>query len=503
MDNDHKLYKTAPMQQQVEALRRLKGKQAYALFMEQGTGKTWCILNWAAQLWADGKIEAVLVFAPNGVQDQWIDDQIPAHMPDWCDYVARSWSATMGKKQTQDFDRFMHSETRALKILTINWEALGHKRMLAVIDEFLKLHPRCMGVADESDMIKNPAAKRTKALLWRRRLFSHRVILSGTPAAQSPFDMWAPMNWLDPSILGHSFVTFKATYAQMVDATDPLMFAIRSKIGTRYLPQIVAKDDHGRPMYRNLDRLQQIVSAHSYRVLKADCLDLPDKVYCRRYVELSGKQRLIYNEAVATLRIEWERADGNPAMSIATKLTILGRLQQIVGGFTPDAMPIHADPGDNPKLAALVETVLLQPNAIIWAHYVAEIEMLVDVLSEYGEVVAYYGDVARGQRRKAVADFRTGEARFFVGNQQAGGVGLNLAVSSFMHYFSNAFPLRTRLQSEDRAHRHGMPDAKLTLYDYEAKGTIDRKIINTLRNRLSIADAVMGDTRPDGWLNEI
>lgn len=496
-------YRTKPMSQQREALRRLAGRNAYALFMEQGTGKSWVVINWAADLYLKGKLDAVIVLAPNGVQDQWVIDQIPEHMPEEVPYNAFAWGAGMGVRLTKQFEAFRKDCSGALKILTINMESLGQKRGLDVITNFLVNQGKVMLVVDESDMVKNPGAGRTKALLKLRRLAAYRIILSGTPAAQSPFDLWAPFNFLDPTILGSSYFAFKAKYAEMISPTDGLAFAIRARTGSSRLPQVVAKDDQGQPKYRHLDQLQKAIAPHSYRVLKRDCIDLPDKVYARRYVDLAPKQRAIYNEAVRTLRIEWEAADGSPQTSIATKLTILGRLQQIAGGFLPDQQSLfEEDPTDNPKVAALLETIKRQQKAIVWARYIPEIEMLVQVLSNLGETVAFYGDVSRDNRKKAVAAFQSGEARFFVGNQQAGGVGLNLTAATFTHYYSNAFPLRTRLQSEDRNHRKGTTQ-KITYYDYEAKGTVDRKIITTLQNRLSIADAVMGDQRSGEWLNEI
>ena len=71
---------TKGMAHQIQALQRMAGRSSYALFMEQGTGKTWALLADAERLYAKGQIDCLLVVAPNGVHTNWINREIPAHI---------------------------------------------------------------------------------------------------------------------------------------------------------------------------------------------------------------------------------------------------------------------------------------------------------------------------------------------------------------------------------------------------------------------------------------
>lgn len=496
-------FKTKPFEQQRTALRRLspddpaKAREFYGLLMEQGTGKSKTGIDWVGMLYETGQIDSVVVVAPNGVHDAWVIGQIPEHCA--VPFSAYSWSSTgvISKRGKKEFAEFCATADE-LAIMTINAEALAFESGREAVTQFMKGR-RTAVIIDEVDMFKNSRSKRTKwALKKLRRIAAFRMIMSGTIGSETPFDLWAPFNFLHPSILGDSFATFRAEYAKMLPTWDPLMKSIAKSLPKgRPLPDIVAKDADGRPAYRNLDRLQAKIKEHSFRVLKEDCLDLPPKLYVRRYVELTHEQRRIYNDAIRTMRIEWD-----DKMTLLTKLTLLLRLQQIIGGFLPDETPIFAKPEDNPKLAALLSDLEHQGNrqAIIWAAFVPEIKMIADVLGK--RAAAYYGGTSGKDRTTIRKAYQAGDLQYFVGNPTVGGVGLNeLVGATYAHYFSNAYSLRIRLQSEDRSHRIGT--VSITYFDYEAMNSNDRRIINLLKGKRATAELVTGDFRKEDWLNEI
>ena len=142
-------------------------------------------------------------------------------------------------------------------------------------------------------------------------------------------------------------------------------------------------------------------------------------------------------------------------------------------------------------------------KVIIWATYVSDIENIVAELKKaYGEAstVAYYGAVDPKVRQKQITLFqeKNGPTRYFVGNPQTGGYGITLTAASTVVYYSNSYDLEKRLQSEDRAHRIGQTN-KVTYVDLICEKTVDEKIVKALRNKVNIANEILGEDLKD-WI---
>jgi SNF2 family DNA or RNA helicase len=501
--NELSKYKTKPYQHQLDCLQKHGQKRAFALLAEMGTGKTWIIINNAADLWASGELDACLIFAPNGVHSNWTERELPKHMPDWVNYKAASWVSGAKKADKEALEALYdlpEDGSRRLRILTMNWEALQSKRGFEEAKRFANSSGKLMIVADESSCIKNPAAARTKALMELRKFSHYRRTMDGTPINNSPFDTFAPFTFLDPTILGTtSFYSFKAEYAEMLHDGDPRLEAIKKKItngGTRRspTPQIVATGSDGRPKYRNLPKLTRLIEPHSFRVLKKDCLDLPEKIYKTVLFDLTKEQKAIYDKAKDECRLVLEGEE-----TPFNKLVAVTKLAQITSGYYVHPLsnvPVRIE-GDNPKLDCLSDRVHhivgdLGEKVIIWARYRIEIEDIVKRLKKDGfnDIVEYHGGTSDVERSENIDAFMNGSANIFVGNQQAGGTGITLTSASYMIYFSNNFSLRDRLQSEDRAHRIGQ-DKNVTYINLAAKGTIDEGVIRALESKKDIADIII------------
>lgn len=508
-------FKTEPYDHQRKVFGLSRDLPVYAILAEQGTGKSKIVIDTAAWLFGKGDIRALFVIAPNGVHTNWVVNEIPTHLPDHIPYRMAQWVAAPKKVEKEALEALWDADdTLSLRILSMNIEALSTPRGTAYARKFLNAFPSMM-VIDEASKIKTPGAKRTRSTIALGKHAPYRRILTGTLITQSPLDAYAPFKFLDPDILGHSsFVTFKSHFAEWEQHMN-------YKTGKTY------KTVTG---YRNLDELQQKIQSHSFRILKADCLDLPEKVYERRYVELTPTQKRLYKAMSEQLRAEFE--GGEIKASIA--LTKLLRLQQIVGGFAPVEDPytpgqaewierdlvdakIHAIDDKNPRIEVMLDAIEESlGKVIIWARFRAELEAIEKKLTEvYGEgsVAAYHGGVKKGDREDGVARFqgrraiidpkthmRVGweevppekQARFFVGQQHSAGYGLTLTAANTVIYYSNDFSLEARLQSEDRAHRIGQT-SHVTYIDLEARNTIDSRIIAALRTKKNIADMVTGD----------
>jgi SNF2 family DNA or RNA helicase len=404
----------------------------------------------------------------------WVDQEIPIHVPDYVDKKVVAWKQSTSQKYMSELKSMMNNNFE-LKIMVMNVEAFSTKRG----SDFARLFliGRSMMIIDESTTIKNPKAKRTKAILDLRKETKYRRILTGSPVTQSPMDLWAQMDFLDPEILGQSsYYAFRTRYAVVIEAT--------AAGGTHRYQKIVK--------FRNLKELGDRVAPHSYRILKKDCLDLPDKVYTKREVELSDEQKKAYGEmkanAMAILKGE--------SMTAVNVLTQLIRLHQITCGHMKTDSAEILDLKNN-RLDELMHILgETSGKVIIWANYIHDIQAIEKAISaEYGtsSCCTYYGATPTEERQKCINAFQGKTSiRFFIGNTQTGGYGITLTAASTVIYYSNNYDLEKRIQSEDRAHRIGQEN-KVLYIDLVTKGTVDEKIIQSLRNKVNIAKEISGE----------
>lgn len=458
------MFKTRPFDHQRKAFYLSRDKESFALLMEQGTGKTKVVLDNAAYLYGKGKITALVVIAPNGVHRNWLSKEIPDHMPDWCPTKPVYYHSGMTKKETEAFDEVL-AETEMLKVFSFNVEAFVSDKATNFMKRVL-LSNEVMLVVDESSRIKRPGAKRTKIITKFSNMAKYRRIMTGTPVTKGPEDIYSQFKFLDHQILGYdSFYSFRARYC--------IMGGFENK-------QIVS--------YQNIDELTRNIEGHSFRVLKKDCLDLPEKIYQRHPVDLSPKQRKLYNQLRKDFiaELEGEQIDAPEA------ITRLLRLQQIVCGWFPMEEEVKPIDEKNPRLQALLDILSdIECKVIIWARFKADLRVIERALGELA--VAYHGEVSNDQRAISVERFQNDpKIRYFIGQPQSGGIGLTLTAAECAIYYSNSFDLETRLQSEDRCHRIGTKN-NVTYIDLESPKTIDTKIIKALRSKKSLADIVTKD----------
>jgi Superfamily II DNA/RNA helicases, SNF2 family len=494
------MYKTKPMKHQARCLKLHGDAPAFALSGDMGTGKTWIILNNAAQLWRRGLCNALLVFAPNGVQIAWIRKQLPAHMPDDVHWLAASWSSENTKAERQKVDDLLPTSTTLLRILTMNWEALATKKGQAIAQQFAMNSTMLMIACDESDWIGNPSALRTKGLMSLQHLSTWRRNLTGTPTNGSPYPLFSQYQFLDPRILNSpSYWAFKAEHAVMMPPHHPMIKAIVLKHDLKRIPQIEERDANGRPIYRNLDRLTTTLAPYTFRVLKKDCLDLPPKVYKPIYFKLTKEQRAVYRTAEYDLRLAY-----NGEVTTFHRIAIETKLAQITSGYFlhPDAGEPVRIPGKTPRMDLLIEqlkaVVSAGRQAIVWARYSVQIEDVAAACAALNiRPCTYYGQTKKDARTEAREAFQRGEIPVFIGNQQAGGTGIDLFNAYVTFYFSNDFSLRNREQSEDRVHRKGLTHTA-TYVDFIAEDTIDEAVVESLTKKKDVSASIMNAIQRKG-----
>jgi len=467
-------FKNKPFVHQQAYLQRFWEYQVAALFADMGTGKSFMLINNVAMLYDRGKLNGFLIVAPKGVYRNWYDTEIPKHLPDHVVYRMAIWSPNPRKAEQKAMDE-LFTVTEDLKILVMNVEAFSTAKGTAYAKRFLLVHNAMMAI-DESTTIKTPGSARSKNTEKVGRGARYRRILTGSPVTKSPMDLYQQCAFLSDDCLEvSSYYVFQARYAVTVER----------QLNTHSFKQIVG--------YRRLDELKEKLDRFAYRVKKEECLDLPDKLYVKREVDLTPEQLKYYNEMKA---FAMAQIDGG-LVSTVNALTQLMRLHQIVCGHVKldDGTVIELPNKRMDELLSVVEET--DGKLIIWANYRHDIEAIKLALSkEYGmnSVGMYYGDTEMDERKRVLEEFQNpdSEMRFFVGNPSTGGYGLTLTAANTMVYYSNSFDLEKRLQSEDRAHRIGQTK-NVTYIDLIAVGTVDEKIVKALRAKIDIATQVLGE----------
>ena len=477
-------YKTEPFDHQRKALEDSWDADFHAYFMEMGTGKSKVAIDNMGVLFEKGEIKAALIVAPKGVYDNWALGEIPFHLPERIARKTVSWTPSLSKKFTAELEDLVLEDFDGLKIFVMNVEAFSSPRGARAAGRFLVQNPDNMVIVDESTTIKNRKAQRTKNLMVLTKYSKYRRILTGSPVTKSPMDLFSQCNFLDEKALGfNSFFAFQNRYA----------IVQKRVMGARSFQEVTG--------YRRLDELNERLFSFSTRVLKEECLDLPDKVYTRRNVELTDEQAKVYGQMKKLALAQLENGELATTESVLTQIM---RLQQICCGFfQPDVGKIQ--PLKNNRLNELTSiTDELSGKAIIWASYTHDIQQISLTLRDrFGpdSVALYYGATPQDERQEIVNRFQdvNDPLRFFVGQPKTGGYGITLTAASTVIYYSNSYDLEIRLQSEDRAHRIGQKNA-VTYVDLVSPNTIDEKVLNALRQKINLADKVLNED-PKQWIS--
>jgi len=501
-DADGLEFERVPFRHQLEALRWSRGRAHYCLNSEQGTGKTFVLIADLARRFFSGRLHAALVIAPNGVQRNWHSRELPQCAPKGFRYRSAVYGTSA--KDRRQVDTVMQVEPGEFKILLMHYDALATKKGHEAAVAFCQTMQR-LGLAiicDESQRVKSPSAIRTRALHSLRRYASMRVLSTGTPILNAPFDAFSQYTFLDPNLFGiTSFVAFKSEYAELLPPNSPLMRKIAEGLRPGMpLPTVVAKDKAGQPKWRNLDKLAEILQQHSHRVLKRDCLDLPPKIYVEREFEMTPTQARVYQVARDELRLLLSSGE---ALPIAARIGAFTKLSQIVSGYflapgTARPLMLHNGKDNNPKVQVLKEEVETcidnDENIIIFARFIEELKIVSAALTDM-EVshVMYHGSVSAEDRDKAIDDFQARRVRVFLAQCATGSTGLTLTAASTVIYFSNTWSYGDRSQNEDRAHRIGQTAERVRYVDILAADSIDRKVVDALKNKLDLAQILSGD----------
>lgn len=431
-----------------------------------GCGKTLnaiAVLGAAYQL---GKISTCLIVAPTSVCSVWPKE--------FGEYAAFPYhvAVLLGTKEKR-LEALRSLETypfKALKVAVINYESVWREGIIEAIKNWKPDFIIC----DESQRIKEPRAKQSKAMHELGDLARYKMILSGTPIQNNAVDLFSQYRFLDSSVFGTNFYAFRNRYAIMGG------FDHRQIIG-----------------YKNLDDIVKREHSIAYRVTKEEALDLPEQTFLTRYIELTGKDRDLYQKIKRDGFAELEHGGQITAPTILAKLL---RLQQFTGGF------IQADEKEKPQfvysgkinaLDDILEDYVISSGKklVVFCRFRPEIDLISDHLKKRGiRFCSIYGDIKIEDRGAIVEDFQKNPAtKVFLAQIDTAGLGITLTAADTAVYYSENFNYAAYSQSLSRIHRIGQRNT-CTYIHLVVEHSIDETILKALSKKEDLAKTVV-----DGW----
>lgn len=448
-----------------------------ALMMDMGTGKTITTVAVAGRMFLDGYIKRLLIIAPTSVCAVW-----PQEFAQFGDFPARVGLLLGDHANRVRVLKWLTSPTprglaEPLRVAVINYESAWRLKSSDGKTDYLQAFAADMVVCDESQRIKSPSAKQSKAVWALGAAARYRMILSGTPIQKDTRDIWSQWRFLDPCVFPISYHAFQNRYAIMGG------FEGRQYLGSR-----------------NLDELTRKTHACGFRIRKEECLDLPPKTFEDYPVRLDDKSMSLYRQIKkqAVAELEGREVTANHV------LVRMLRLQQLTGGFlVDDAGERHqVNTAKLDALSDIVESLVLDEGKklIVFSRFLAEMDAIGELLAAKlakakKTFVRIDGSVKASDRGGIVTQFQTDPGcAVFLGELDACAEGLTLTAAQTVVYYSVNWNLAKYQQSADRIHRIGQTGT-CTYIHLICPGTIDTKIMAALKSKSDLAKSVVDNWR--------
>ena len=444
---------------QVEAYNAIKDLEYSAVFHEQGLGKTKIGVD-LALYWLNNKgIDCVLVVTKKQLVNNWIEE-----LGNHTFLRARVLGTNKGSNY-----RVLNSATQ---IIVTNFETIVSEK------ERIKLFLKTREVAiiiDESTKIKNPDTKMTQTFFELSDLFRFRTIMTGTPVANRPYDIWSQIFFLDHGkALGEDFNDFK-------NSTD--------------LNNKLSRDSNKRVEFeKTVSSIFSKISSFTVRETKASSgIKLPKKEYIKRIAFFEDEQRKKYHQILRELSTEINK-DGETIIDDDSEcLKRLLRLNQVASNPRLLDESYEKTSGKEIILNQLIDEVIERDEkCIIWTSFIGNIEEFADKYKKYNSQ-KIHGGLSIEARNDAVKEFKNNnECKLLFATPQSAKEGLTLTVANNVIFYDRTFNLDDYLQAQDRIHRISQ-DKKCRIYNILIEESIDKWIDALLGAKQYAAFLAQGD----------
>ena len=428
------------------------------LLFEMGCGKTITAIAIVGILYQFGLVNRVVVVAPLSILGVWEEEFFSfAAFP----YTLTILKGASEKKRHQ----LKQNSGDGLQVITVNYESAR------ILEKELIQYDADLIIADEGHKIKEGRSKQSKVMHALGDRASYKLLLTGTLITNKELDVFSEYRFLNSSIFGTSFYRFRNTYFDMVGYGNHV------------------------PRFRQwmLNDFLQKVHSIAYRITKAECLDLPEITEEVVPVELEPAAMKIYRELEKDSFTELAEGEVS-AMNVLTKLL---RLSQVTGGhITDDDAEKHSiSTAKLNALADIIDSAMDQgQKLVVMARFVPELN---DIETLLQKKKIGYACVRGGIKDRAgeIRRFQTDDdCRVFVGQIAAAGMGITLTAASTMVFYSLDYSMSNFDQAKARIHRVGQKNNCHYIY-LTAIGTVDRKILRSLREKIDLAKTLVDDYR--------
>lgn len=451
---------------QKEALEFLATRPGAGLFFEMGLGKTLIMLKHMENL--NGAAFPLLIVCPLSAVSVWPRE------------AAKFGFKFKFQVLTGDYNERWKKLNTPADVYVINYEGL----------RVLPIPLREKGfkgiIFDESHRIKDKTSFQTTAAMALSENIPYRYIMTGTPVSRSPEDIWSQMMVVDRKALPN-FWTFRNRYLSMKYQI------IRTPKG----PRKVSKASG----FKNLERvpasqegifkpLKPILAEYTIRKTKAECLDLPAKIYKTVYCPLTPEQLKHYYSLKSSLAT----MVGEEQFKASSASALMQKMQQICQGFLYQDGEVILEM-DSGKLQVLKDLLkdLEKEKVIVFTWYQADTERLYKELKAAGHTVVLYGGTSEERSVSELLFQSSEQPTIFLAQIEVAKESITLTAASHVIYYGNSWNYASRMQSEDRAHRMGQT-RNVVYHDFVVAGTVDESILESIQNKGEMADAVNQDT---------
>lgn len=468
-----------PRTHQERGLRESNLKYGHLFFVDPGGGKTYLSIAEASALYAYDQIDAMVIFAPNDVQKQWVDEQLPQ----WC---AVRWHGIHNKMTPSKIRDYLSRDRSGMAVLAVNYESAFTPKGRELIDRFMQRYPRVFLCVDESQRCKTPWKKTTREVMIRALRAAYRRPLTGTPILKGLEDTWGQYEIAKPG-LGWPHEPISLTAGGALNDDGYLGFRTHY---THYTP-IPKSREAIITGYRNEGHLRERVAPFVTRIKSDEFMVGPEPDMMKIPTPMDADQARIYREMEETLVTQIDSG----AITAQNALVQMGKLLQIAAGFlyedVEEAMMGRDRPhqvvGRNKVAQTIALLDQLDEHVLVWAPFGAQQTQIMDAVAASPSLRGRSCVIYSG--RDSIHRWRASPNGIMIGNQASGlGVGQNLQFCAANIYVSNTFSAGARWQSLKRTDRMGQ-ERQVRVWDMITPGTMETRVEASLRRKQEVSEA--------------
>ena len=454
-------FKTKPFAHQIVGFNYGVLRYRWLLGDEQGLGKTKQSIDIAvAKKLTDHFNHCLIICGVNGLKWNWLKE-VSIHSDESACILGQRQKKN-GKlvigSNADKLEDLKHLDSISDYFLITNIESLRSDDILQEIRKWIDMEYINMIIVDEIHKCKSISSQQGKALLKLQP--EYRLALTGTPLMNSPLDLYVILRWLGYE--KHTWSQFKRHYAVFGG------FGGYEIVG-----------------YKHIEDLQEQLESIMLRRLKADVLDLPDKLYIDEFVDMLPKQQIIYKEVNADIKMNIDNIEISP-----NPLAEMIRLRQATGWTGILSSEIGCSAKIDRALELIADIVENGRKVVVFSNWSQITQVLFDKLQDYG--VAYFtGETSDSDRRDAIEYFQEDEScQIIIGTFGALGTGVTLTAADTVILLDEPWSKANEEQAIDRLHRIGQQN-NITIYRIMCKDTIDERIHELVETKGMIADMMV------------